>query len=1148
MSNAQLHFACESLNNCHIYFGTWHEAELINCLHCEPCAIGGCLSNNQSEPLVYSFVALSPYVHITLTQPPSPKNAANFTAGIFPEDFSECIEFVYACDESVGEVYLETDELTQGKIYNLYLDGCASDPDSEGDIEFEFGESEFETEAVFENIEFGIVEECGIPYSPEFNYCRGTEVFFKPFFNENVSTDFLNGKSFVFNAITEDAEFEFEIEFPFERAIILLEEPGLYTFCLESIGVEECSSLFYPEEICFDEVITISDNNILYTEDYSICQFNLEVGFLPSPPWSGGYVSEPGTYFNRILNNCECEYLQQINIQQLDASEGEIIVELCPQDLPHELFGGELIIQVGDLYESDLIIIEEASTQVGYQQEYCDSIIELTIIYLDDQDICNKCDLAYSVNLSNLVTCLPFDNSDLDLSNQDNHASLNNGTDFTMDRFEEDDFALSFDGENDFVSIDHSVQFIHQQYSMSFWFKKDEDTFTDQNPKEALVFKGLEGSSNKTFSITLERHFTDKMLLDFTINSGPYEKSIRYGSFEYNRWYHIAVVNNRGNMKLVIDGAVAESNFSNINSRSNGEDLLIGVIPSTTGYRGYYKGQLDEFRFWTRIISDREAYLLYRPEAEFHLTEKFQLSCCETVDFHGTIYNSWTFADTVRVEGVSPTGEDSLYIINISQSDLDPYIDLSAIPGSIFVELNASCNELCQATIEWDDPPHEAFQDECDNYIIEQSHYSPLIIEGGDQIIEVVYSITDECGYRTEASFLIDIQCASDNIPEIPEPQQLILLADTLCQSSMNTVCLGTQLNWDILHINEINQGVVAYSDDIVAEWVYELRSPSGIDTLVFENQIAPIISIDAELKGEYQLCLKSISNVCFEQQKEVCATVRAENPEDLYHGLISLCKNDFEVLSEIYPDISAELIDLIGNEPVDQMFSIEQLDACLCPYVESVELKLVNDFEPEEIELILCDTELPYDFYGITIDENRLFDEEEIVLAGQSHLLNFEGENCDSTVIFTTTIRESSITALEYSICPGEDYNGISEAGDYQFEFINQTGCDSIVLLSLEILPPDHPECQSTDTNELNSEVVTLYPNPARDKIYFTLPDNISSDVKYEIISIDGGKLVSGKADSTLNRIDIHNLPSGVYFIRFSHQDFHFVDSILIF
>ncbi|HLP92787.1 MAG TPA: T9SS type A sorting domain-containing protein [Saprospiraceae bacterium] len=70
-----------------------------------------------------------------------------------------------------------------------------------------------------------------------------------------------------------------------------------------------------------------------------------------------------------------------------------------------------------------------------------------------------------------------------------------------------------------------------------------------------------------------------------------------------------------------------------------------------------------------------------------------------------------------------------------------------------------------------------------------------------------------------------------------------------------------------------------------------------------------------------------------------------------------------------------------------------------------------------------------------------------------------YSGENgCDSTVVLTLTVLPLQETNLEASICAGESYafngNQISDAGTYVAVYEDENGCDSTVILVLEVLP----------------------------------------------------------------------------------------------
>ena len=159
--------------------------------------------------------------------------------------------------------------------------------------------------------------------------------------------------------------------------------------------------------------------------------------------------------------------------------------------------------------------------------------------------------------------------------------------------------------------------------------------------------------------------------------------------------------------------------------------------------------------------------------------------------FYGNQYDINSQTDSVRLQGVTPIGTDSVFVINIIPSDSAPVIDESAIPDDMEVELIIECNASCETMIEWTDPPISAFIDNCSDLTITQSHYSPLLIKEDQEYVEVIYTATDDCGQTTTASFQITVQCTNTTSPDIPEPEVLIPLASNLCMGQDVSVCPG---------------------------------------------------------------------------------------------------------------------------------------------------------------------------------------------------------------------------------------------------------------------------------------------------------------------------------------------------------------------
>jgi uncharacterized protein (TIGR02145 family) len=99
---------------------------------------------------------------------------------------------------------------------------------------------------------------------------------------------------------------------------------------------------------------------------------------------------------------------------------------------------------------------------------------------------------------------------------------------------------------------------------------------------------------------------------------------------------------------------------------------------------------------------------------------------------------------------------------------------------------------------------------------------------------------------------------------------------------------------------------------------------------------------------------------------------------------------------------------------------------------------------------LTLCETSLPYDYYGNTLDENTVSGTYEFTFASTS--------GCDSVVTLDLAINQSDETSLTETICQGEQVQVgdevFTESGSYSVTLSNINGCDSIVNLALTVNP----------------------------------------------------------------------------------------------
>ena len=153
---------------------------------------------------------------------------------------------------------------------------------------------------------------------------------------------------------------------------------------------------------------------------------------------------------------------------------------------------------------------------------------------------------------------------------------------------------------------------------------------------------------------------------------------------------------------------------------------------------------------------------------------------------------------------------------------------------------------------------------------------------------------------------------------------------------------------------------------------------------------------------------------------------------------------------------------------------------------------------------------------------------------AGQHELVLTTLNGCDSIVSIDLTILPTSMTSLIEEICEGDTFMGYSESGIYQDVYSNIVGCDSIVNIDLTVLDSDDSQCIGTSSIDIESHSVGIYPNPTIGELNIKIEDNSLTIPGSFIIYSKDGKQVSFNEEFQVEKIDVSELISGVYFLNF--------------
>ncbi len=166
---------------------------------------------------------------------------------------------------------------------------------------------------------------------------------------------------------------------------------------------------------------------------------------------------------------------------------------------------------------------------------------------------------------------------------------------------------------------------------------------------------------------------------------------------------------------------------------------------------------------------------------------------------------------------------------------------------------------------------------------------------------------------------------------------------------------------------------------------------------------------------------------------------------------------------------------------------------------------------------------------------------------------------------IITTylTVNPVTHTSEDIFITEGESYEGFTVSGEYERTLTTVAGCDSIVTTFLTVEPAQvadetiNTPINGKRKNSLTTDVeikeikksndFKLYPNPASSYInidFLYMPD---SETQIQIIDINGKTVHQQIIESASTRIDVNDLPTGMYYINSVSSDQRMVKKLII-
>jgi|GEM_PF-2632028 len=979
---------------------------------------------------------------------------------------------------------IDVDDLVVGHEYIIFVDECGYETPFELVIT---PGSDDPFEAIIDiNLDF---KDCSFTPPIPNQFCAGTPIEWTfELEDESLYNSFSRQEATYHVSIDGPKVFEFEVDnyrdFSFQSFT-----PGDYILCLESVDFP-CES--YDIGICKE--FSIED----WHHDYGlfeVCQNDLEQGWVPDSDWVGEEINGEGLFDGEYMFECGCPYYESIEVVQLNEVVEEVVFELCPEDYPFVYFDDyEFDYSQFDI-EENLEIFRE-SLQRDYNNEKCDSLVFLILINEDPEDRCSSCELPVSLEKSKIVYCIPFDNDVVDVSGKrniveavgvgfDDNGSSNNIL-----------WEAIFDGDGDYVSMPHIDDLNTSVFSFNFQFNKDEPF--ENGDIETIISKGDLNDGNLRFDLSLEKVNLSIFDLKANFYTANGKVEVVMPDLQIFDWYDIACVVETDTISIYLDGLIYSKTPVSENLKGNSDDLYIGTLVNNNSRTQYYNGRFDNFKYWKQKLSGQDVLFLHFPEKEFEVEQSYFLSCCEQAEFRDITIDINNQLDSLVIPGASPTGYDSVYILNYIQADSGPVLNTSIAPQDIVVQYQQDCQEFCQATVNWNTDLNNLFTNNCGNVQVSRSHDFDVELDENVSFVEVTLTGTDNCGQSTLHTFGLELECLPSDVIAVPEQNVFDVLVDDTCINTDEEICLFSDINLQFGFIDPISNSMQSYESDSDFGAVINVN---GVEqTLNSEQILNGFLLNNFTSAGSYEVCLESVNNTCETIQNKYCQTINLRESQIVDHGQVVSCRNDIE--SSLPTEMSLELRNLILSNPQETTISISEQDNCGCLLTEKIDLA-INESVEEDVFIELCEGDI-YD--GRTEDDTFTI-----------HLLTSEG--CDSLIHVNLMFNLKSEVMVFAEICEGDSYEGYTEEGTYVEQFVNNEGCDSTLTLQLTVLPKSYQDVFVEICPD------SMYMGYNQTGIYEILDTNV--------LGCDSITTLSLTFDKVSRQLDVSHLNEGVYFIQ---------------
>ncbi len=175
-----------------------------------------------------------------------------------------------------------------------------------------------------------------------------------------------------------------------------------------------------------------------------------------------------------------------------------------------------------------------------------------------------------------------------------------NGPTWTEGKFRK---ALAFNGKTDFIGV-NPLGVNTDELTIELWFKPGSDIKAGDGRQDLIYRQKGSGRPHLTFN----READGKLgFYIYPSDGSSHDAKTNASSWSSGTWYHVAGTSKPGELKIYIDGKLANTNIAlpklPIDSQYEQHGISIGARQAS---QTFFKGAIDDVRLWSRVLTANE--------------------------------------------------------------------------------------------------------------------------------------------------------------------------------------------------------------------------------------------------------------------------------------------------------------------------------------------------------------------------------------------------------------------------------------------------------------------------------------------------------------------------------------------------------------